>query len=98
MIYYRRAVRSKMGNTGINRSWLCLVWDFWGDSGTKQQAEFPRYDKWLVDAAFILHLQSCLHAPRFPPRAINCTAGIVILIYLHCTWQIQVTYSGFSTS
>lgn len=33
----------------------------------KHQADFPCYDKWLVDAAFIFHLQNCLCAPR-PPR------------------------------
>lgn len=33
----------------------------------KHQAEFPCYDKWPVDAAFIFHLQNCLRAPR-PPR------------------------------
>lgn len=53
LIYYRRIVCIRMGNTGINRSWLCLAWGFWGESGTKQKAEFPCYDEWLVDAASI---------------------------------------------
>lgn len=34
----------------------------------KQQAEFPRYDKWPVDGAFIFHLPNCLRAPHVPPE------------------------------
>jgi len=58
-----------MGNTGISRSWLCLVWDFWGDSSTKQQAESPRYDKWLVDAASCLTSTELFACPAFPPES-----------------------------